>query len=151
MRLLKSHELEDSWGSLIYAPKQLGTASLDLTVKKIFRIDSPGTLDFGGSEYQPSGSQLIPPRIEDDPKYGWWTLTEGYYKIEYNEILSHEACLAIVFPHQRLQMTGCFHSSFIVQSSAESNPIQGSLIVETDGVRIKENARISTAITFLVK
>lgn len=151
MRLLKSHELKESWDSLIYAPKQLGTASLDLTVKKIFRIDSPGSLDFGGSEYRPSGSQLITPKIEDDPEYGWWTLTEGHYKIEYNEALSHEACFAIVFPHQRLHLTGCFHSSFIVQSSVESNPIQGSLVVENDGVRIKENARISTAITFLVK
>jgi hypothetical protein len=150
MRLLKSHELDESWDNLIYAPKQLGTASLDLTVRKIFKIDSPGSLDFGGSEYRPSETQLINPKIKDDPKYGWWTLTKGHYRIEYNETLPCENCLAIVFPHQRLQLAGCSHSPFIIQTSAESKLIQGSLVVGYDGVRIKENARISTAITFLI-
>ncbi|MFX0050169.1 MAG: hypothetical protein ACFFAJ_06300 [Candidatus Hodarchaeota archaeon] len=151
MRFLKSDELEESWNNLIYSPKQLGFASLDLTVKKIFKINSLGSLDFGGTEYQRSEVQLVNPELKDDPKFGWWTLAKGHYLIEYNEQLHPENCLAIVFPHQRLLMSGCFHSPFIVQPPVDSNSIQGLLIVGSDGIRIKENARISSAITFMNK
>ncbi|MFX0171147.1 MAG: hypothetical protein ACFE9L_04445 [Candidatus Hodarchaeota archaeon] len=150
MRLLKSNELKEPWNNLIYAPKQLGFASLDFTVKKIFKTSSFGSLDFGGSEYHRSEVKSINPELKDDPKFGWWKLAKGHYIIEYNEQFHPENCVAVVFPHQRLLMSGCFHSSFVIQSSAESNSIQGLLIVGSDGVRIKENARISTAITFIL-
>ncbi|MFX0205934.1 MAG: dCTP deaminase [Candidatus Hodarchaeota archaeon] len=151
MRFLKSDEIEELWDNLIYSPKQLGFASLDLTVKKIYKISSMGVLDFGGSEYQRSDVQLVNPELEDDPKFGWWSLAKGYYLIEYNEQLRSENCFAIIFPHQRLLIAGCFHSPFIIQPSVDSDSIQGLLIVGPDGIRIKENARISSAITFMNK
>lgn len=153
MRLLKTDELEESWKNLIYPPKQLGRTSLDLTVKNLSTIktQSKGVLDFGGSEYQPL--ELIPleAKIEKDPKYGWWTLSKGHYMVEYNETLCQGKFLALIYPHKRLQMTGCFHAPFIVVSSTDTQKIQGLLNVNSEGVRIKENARISIAITFFVE
>ncbi|UCG89539.1 MAG: dCTP deaminase [Candidatus Heimdallarchaeota archaeon] len=148
MRFLKTNELEESWKSLIYSPKQLGDVTLDLTVKKIFTFKNQGALDFGGSEYQPVVQEPLLPKIEDDPKYGWWTLSAGMYIIEYNENLSGNECLAIIYPNKRLLGTGCFHPVFIVDPSKNSQSIQGLLSVNSQSVRIKENARISTALTF---
>ncbi|MFX0123127.1 MAG: dCTP deaminase [Candidatus Hodarchaeota archaeon] len=148
MRFLKTKEIEESWKNLIYPPKQLDGVTLDLTVKRIFTFKGQGTLDFGDSEYQPIDLEPLSPEIEDDPKYGWWTLSTGEYIIEYNEILPQNNCLAIVYSHQRLLKAGCFHSSFVVDPSKNSRSILGLLNVNSQGVRIKENARISTALTF---
>ena len=112
-----------------------------------------GQLDFGGSEYIPAKKTLIEPTIDDDSKYGWWSLEKGDYLIEYNEILSNTNYFAIVFPHERLQMTGCYHSPFLVNSTNSDNdiPLKSMLRVSTNGVRIKENARISTALTYRIR
>lgn len=149
MHILKSSELESYWKNLVYIPKQIRDYFLDLTVKKIFSLKTQGSLDFGGSEYQPSEIQSIKSMIEDDPQYGWWSLLKGCYMVEYNEMLQKKG-QAIVYPHHRLLMTGCFHSPFIVKSSKEPSPINGMLIVGDNGIRVKENARISTALTFLI-
>lgn len=148
MRFIKNKELEESWKNLIYPPKQLEGATLDLTVKRIYSFKKQGALDFGGSEYQPVDLEPLSPIIEDDPKYGWWTLSPGMYILEYNENLPGGEFLAIVYPHQCLLGTGCFHPSFIVDPSKTSQTIQGLLSVNSQGVRIKENARISTVLTF---
>ncbi|MFX1282542.1 MAG: dCTP deaminase [Promethearchaeota archaeon] len=150
MRFLKTEELEESWKSLIYPPKQLGDVTLDLTVKKILRFKNQGVLDFGGSEYHPADLEPLLPKIEDDPKYGWWNLSKGGYFVEYNETLPKTNNLVLIYPHQRLLMTGCFQIPFIFRYSDDSKAIQGLLVVNKEGVRIKENARISTAITILI-
>jgi hypothetical protein len=148
MRFLKKKDLEEYWENLVYPPKQLVGITLDLTVKRIYSLKKQGTLDFGGSEYQPADLEPLSPKLEDDPKYGFWTLSVGSYVVEYNENLPENEYQAVVFPHQRLLHTGCFHPSFIVDPSRNSQPIQGLLSVNAQGVRIKENARISTAVTF---
>lgn len=151
MRFLESNELEENWENLIYPPKQLGKFTLDLTVKKIFSIKNQGALDFGGSEYQSVELEPIKPKIEDDPKYGWWNLSRGRYIVEYNETLGRDNSLALVYPHQRLLLTGCYHIPFISELSRDSNTIQGLLVVYDGGVRIKENARISSALTLKIQ
>ncbi|MFX1505139.1 MAG: dCTP deaminase [Promethearchaeota archaeon] len=147
MRFLKNKNLEESWENLVYPPKQLVGITLDLTVKRIYSLKKQGTLDFGGSEYQPADLEPLSPKLEDDPKYGFWTLSAGSYIVEYNENLPENENLAFVYPHQRLLHTGCFHASFIIDPSRNSQSIQGLLSVNAQGVRIKENARISTAVT----
>lgn len=148
----KEEEAKEIWNNFVYFPKQTNVISLDLTVKKIYSIESQGALDFGGSEYIPAKKTLIEPTIDEDPKYGWWSLEKGDYLIEYNEILSNADYFAIVFPHERLQMTGCHHSPFLVNPTNSDNisPLKSLLIVSTNSVRIKENARISTALTYRI-
>lgn len=145
----KEEDIEEIWKNLVYFPKQVNNACIDLTIKKIYAIKSQGSLDFGGSEYLQVDRINIKPMKEDDPKYGWWILDKGTYIIEYNEHLSNDECIAIVFPHDRLQMTGCYHAPFIVNppEGEKNRPLSCLLIVSTQNVRIKENARISTALT----
>lgn len=148
MELIKSNEFLKSWKNLIHLPKQMKEVSLDLTVKKLFTFSNQGALDFGGSEYQPIDLQPLNPKVEKDSKYGWWIISQGEYLIEYNEVFSRPNCLTVIFPHQRLISVGCFHPVFILGTQENSETIQGLLIVNREGVRIKENARISTAISF---
>ncbi|MHA1966961.1 MAG: hypothetical protein ACW964_04080 [Candidatus Hodarchaeales archaeon] len=148
----KEEEANEIWKNFVYFPKQTNIISVDLTVKNIYSLDSQGALDFGGSEYTPAEKNLIEPTIDDDPKYGWWGLEKGEYLIEYNEILSNTDYFAIVFPHERLLVTGCYHSPFLVNfpNSDNKNVLKSVLMVSTNGVRIKENARISTALTYRI-
>lgn len=145
----KEEDIEEIWKNLVYFPKQVNNGCIDLTIKKIYAFKSQGSLDFGDSEYLQVDRINIEPTKEDDPKYGWWTLNKGTYIIEYNEYLSNEECIAIVFPHERLQMTGCYHAPFIVNppEGEKNHSLSCLLIVSTQNVRIKENARISTALT----
>ena len=147
----KEENIEEIWKKLIYFPKQVNNGCIDLTIKKIYAFKSQGSLDFGGSEYLQVDRINIKPMKEDDPKYGWWILDKGTYIIEYNEYLSKDGCLAIVFPHNRLQLTGCYHAPFIVNPAKgeTTEPLSCLLIVSAKSVRIKENARISTALTIL--
>jgi len=146
----KEEDIEEIWKNLVYFPKQVNNACIDLTIKKIYAIKSQGSLDFGGSEYLQVDRIPIKPKLEDDPKYGWWILDKGTYIIEYNEYLSNDKSIAIVFPHKRLQMAGCYHAPFVVYPNKEekNHSLSCLLIVSTQNVRIKENARISTALTF---
>ncbi|MHA1214186.1 MAG: hypothetical protein ACTSR2_08240 [Candidatus Hodarchaeales archaeon] len=134
------------WQNIIYEPKQLRDNILDLTVKSIYNITTQGSIDFGGSEYVPSRLDKIPPKKESDPKYSWWTLSKGSYIIEFNEIPKATDILVIIFPHQRLLALGCYHPSFIAEPM-NNGKLQTILLVSHNGVRIKENARISSAIT----
>lgn len=153
MRLLTQKEFERDWHNLIYAPKQLGALSIDLTVHAILEMKPTlAVLDFGGSEYQGTEREPIPPRLADDPKYGWWQLKTGHYFVQYNETPPAKG-ITIVYPHERLIRAGCYHTPFVIApSSSEPTKItlESLLVVGSNGVRIKENARISTAITMLL-
>lgn len=148
----KEEDIKEIWQNLVYFPKQMNNAHLDLTIKKVYSFNSNGSLDFGGSEYHEVDRISIEPKLEDDPKYGWWTLDKGEYFIEYNEYFSNNECIAMVFPHERLQKTGCYHAPFIVNSNEGkiNGPLSCLLIVSARNVRIKENARISTALTISI-
>lgn len=153
MRVLSQKNLEAEWNNLIYAPKQLGEMSIDLTVHLILEFGSTqAAIDFGGSEYQDVKNIPISPKIGNDPKYGWWELSEGSYFVHYNE-KPPENGITLVFPHERLIRTGCYHPPvlFIPRASSSQRTFLESLLhVGPRGIRIKENARISRAITLLI-
>jgi hypothetical protein len=117
-------------------------------VKSISRIQSGGSLDFGGSEFTPAERIVIDSKkIDPADKYGWWSLAAGDYVVEHNEELSlHADQVALILPHERLLEAGAAQSVRIVL------PPGGTLMsivhVCHAGVRIKENARISKLMIF---
>ena len=144
---ISEEELLHLWQNLVYAPKQLSNSILDLTVNSIQAFVEPGQLDFGGSEYKSADLKIINPIKEDDPKYGFWTLEHGDYLIYYNEIMNHSDYFVLIFPHPRLLNAGSTHPTFIWQPPKEENKITTILRVGKIGIRLKENARISRALT----
>jgi hypothetical protein len=124
---------------IIHEGTQVGEQGLDLTVGEIHDIAEPGRVDFGGDELD---AATTTPRAtekrnaEDD--YGWWRLEEGQYLAEFNEQVSANEVLCIQ-TREEVRNRGAFHPTLFVRE-IERVPLS----VPTGGIRLKENARVST-------
>ncbi len=134
---------------LISAKKQQGAFSLDLTVRSVSRIESGGSLDFGGSEYKPAQVTLLEPvKKSPDEPYGWWNLEEGRYLLTFNERIELSAeSVIMIFSHERLLAAGASAASLAVETLHDNVPLV--LHVGPQGLAIKENARVCKAVVFV--
>ncbi len=146
--IVQNDEILIIWKNLVFPPKQIRKSAIDLTIKSIDSFYSQGHLDFGGSEFKSAILEKVTPIIEDDPKYAWWSLPPGQYLLTYNEILNNVNYFTLIFPHTRLFQTGSTHPAFYWTPSAGGQKITTILQVGEKGLRLKENSRISTAITY---
>lgn len=147
-RLVKGNELAALVGGMISAKKQQGAFGVALTVKRVRRVLAGGSLDFGGSEFQRASTESLDPvkKGVEEP-YGWWSLVEGAYLVEYNErIPSSDNRLIWICAHERLIHAGGSHSPVLTKSVNEGTSVL--LSVGSGGLHIKENARISEAAVF---
>ncbi|MFC6873450.1 dCTP deaminase/dUTPase family protein [Halobellus marinus] len=131
-------DLVDAVDGIIHEPSQVRKdGGVDLTVTEIHEVRSPGRVDFGGSELEPA--ELEPhPRVwrNPDDDYQWWHLESGTYLIEYNESLSETALLQ---PRTEILARGGTHPTVRVEELPRV-----PLTVAGAGLRLKENARVST-------
>jgi hypothetical protein len=131
-------DLLDAVEGIVHEPTQArDDGGVDLTVTEVYELRAPGRVDFGGGELEPA--ELDPhPRVwrDEDDDYQWWQLDAGTYLIEYNESLSREALLQ---PRTEVVERGGSHPTLRV---AELPLVP--LTVGGEGLRVKENARIST-------
>lgn len=123
---------------IVHEPTQVrDDGGIDLTVTEIYDVRTPGRVDFGGGELETA--DLEPhPRVwrNRDDDYEWWHLGAGTYLIEYNESLSGRAFLQ---PRTEILERGGSHPTL----QLEDLPYV-PLTVGGAGLRLKENARIST-------
>ncbi len=147
-KLLKGAELATMFDNLIYAKKQVHEWGLDITIKKLFQLSESGALDFGGTEWHSARKDILRAmKRTQGEKYGWWDLGEGTYLFEYNEKYVGQKNIAVfVQPHERLRALGASHSSFYVFE--DFNRLLVPMHVGRQGIRIKENARISSIVVF---
>ncbi|MFB6075992.1 MAG: deoxyuridine 5'-triphosphate nucleotidohydrolase [Candidatus Aenigmatarchaeota archaeon] len=127
---------------------QITQNGFDFTVEKIFKFNGKGYLDFSNSEREiPEGKEIKPEKKNPDDKYGWWKLGRGAYKIRTNEIVKlPNDLMAISFPRSSLLRMGAFtqHAAWEAGFEGKSEFI---LVVEnTNGIEVKENARINQMI-----
>ncbi|MGM0380360.1 MAG: dCTP deaminase [bacterium] len=129
----------------VYKDTQVEGESVALTAEVIYRLISPGELDFGGSEFKAAArEQIEPERRDPSDDYGWWELPEGGYIIQLNEIpeISEEAT-GILQPHEHLLAGGSFHPTLWLDNKHSQEKILLPLHVNKPGLNIKENARVS--------
>jgi hypothetical protein len=124
---------------LLHTDTQVHDDGVDLTVGQVYVVDGPGRVDFGGGELataatSPHGTSRRNPG--DD--HGWWHLDAGRYLIEYNESLSGNDEFLLQARRAVLER-GASHPTRVVASLPRM-----PLSVGGDGVRLKENARVST-------
>ncbi|ACV10961.1 deoxycytidine triphosphate deaminase [Halorhabdus utahensis DSM 12940] len=133
-------ELVDNVEGIVHEPTQVHEdGGVDLTVTEIYTVETPGRVDFGGGELQPAN--VAPhPRVwrNDDDDYQWWHLDAGTYLIEYNESLSETALLQ---PRSEIVERGASHPTLRIAELPRM-----PLTVGGAGLRLKENARVSTLI-----
>ncbi len=134
------NELVDAIDGIVDEPTQVREdGAVDLTVAEIYEIDGPGRVDFGGGELE--DARLEPHervwRHEEDD-YQWWHLEAGTWLLEYNESLDAEE-RPLLQPREAIVERGASHPTIRV-SSLPRVP----LTVGGAGIRIKDNARVST-------
>ncbi len=143
MQLMSGNDIKTHIKNLIHEETQTGDFCVDLTIKHINHLTGKGAVDFGGSEHIIRPRKELPPlKKEAEDEYGWWHLTGGTYLIQFNESLDLGDLVGTIAPHSRLMNSGAFHVPRIVTGSM--NVVEIHLIVGTQGIDIKENARVSS-------
>lgn len=145
MNLIKSDELTNHIGSIIHQDTQQHKNHFDLTVAEIHQLTEAGSLDFGGSEFQPAERRILnPQKKNEDDDYGWWHLRKGIYQAKMNEeIKAFEDTIAFLSPHAHAMKAGIMANTSILSSEEEGESIVINFRVPEAGCNIKENARFA--------
>jgi len=127
---------------LVHEPTQTEGDGVDLTVAEIHEVTGPGRVDFGGGELEAAAAEPHErEKRSPDDEYGWWLLDPGTYLVEYNESIAGDDLRLTVQTRDALLERGAFHPTLRVASLPRV-----PLSVGGAGIRIKENARISTVV-----
>lgn len=147
MQLLTSAELSDHLQNIVHEDTQLHETRIDLTVDEVSKLKQAGSLDFGGSEFEPAKADIIKPRKKnEDDDYGWWNLEAGSYKARFNEELSlNEKMLALMNLHYHARQAGIVANTQLI---GYSGSLEMLFNVPEVGCNIKENARFATLYLF---
>ncbi|AUX09811.1 deoxycytidine triphosphate deaminase [Halalkaliarchaeum desulfuricum] len=127
---------------IVHEPTQRRDRGFDLTVASVYDVDGPGRVDFGGGELEPAETTPHDSRKRHpDDDYEWWHLDAGQYLLEYNEsLLTHDRTFTLQTREELLER-GVFHPTLQVNELPRV-----PLAVGGSGIRIKENARVSTLV-----
>lgn len=145
MFLLESGEIFEHVNHIIHEDTQQQQLSIDLTVNKVFKFTRSGSLDFGGSEFEPAVNEIIKP-VKQSPSddYGWWNLKEGIYKAEFNENLENVGdMLLAVSPHDHVAAAGLTANTRLYSPDHKLEQLTMNFHVPMAGCNIKENARMA--------
>jgi len=139
------HTLAESVDNLVYEPVQVHDYGIDLTVAAVYEVTAPGSIDFGGDELEDADLEPVPTELEaPDDEYGWWDLEGGQYVIQHNEFLTDLEQPVRLQPRNELLARGGSHPSMLVRDHLPLMPLS----VADGGLRLKENARVSTITAF---
>ena len=128
--------------NIVHEPTQTEGQGVDLTAREIYEVAAPGRVDFGGGELE--AAELEPHHAEKrnpDDEYEWWNLDSGTYLVEYNESVNATDITLTVQTRAELLKRGAFHPTLRITKLPRI-----PLTVSGAGLRIKENARVSTII-----
>lgn len=129
----------------IHFETQITPQGFDLTVDKIEKYENGGQLDFSNSEREISDTKEIKPQKEEQSdEYGWWDLEQGVYKITMNEKVDIPNNLAaFAFPRSSLLRMGCTIENAVWDSGYTGTGSFMLKVENSNGVKIKENARVN--------
>ena len=147
MALSTANELIESVKNIILQDTQLQKYRLDLTVTEIHEYESSGSLDFGGSEFEPaSTNKLDPVKKDSDDSYGWWNLAGGTYLAICNETIQSDNNASImVTAHPHAVEAGLMINTIIAANGQSESALRIPIRVPGVGCKIKENARFASA------
>lgn len=146
MEILDSGNWSSLIDGLIHKETQLNGERIDLTVSEVYRLTGIGSLDFGGSEFTPVGTEIIEPEKENPADdYGWWDLKIDTYKAILNESIKiSEGHIALIQPHIHAEQAGLGCNTRFLLPGDPHDPFEFHFHVPVAGCRIKQNARIAS-------
>ncbi len=124
---------------------QLTPNGFDFTVNRVFRIDGEGKVDFSNSERDiPDYQEVSPQKKSGDDDYGWWQLEKGSYVFETNETVDIPSDLVgFAYPRSTLLRMGVSVQNGVWDSGYTGKSRFLVVVHNSDGVEIKENARVN--------
>lgn len=127
---------------LVHEPTQVHDGVVDLTVTDVHRITRPGRVDFGGGELAAAETESLEPRQRNpQDEYGWWELDHGTVLLEYNETIDPPAGERLVLQTRDAVLArGAYHPTLSLRTLTRVPVTVG------DGIRLKENARVTTVV-----
>ncbi|ELY75435.1 hypothetical protein C486_19573 [Natrinema gari JCM 14663] len=135
--------LAESIDNLVYEPVQVTDHGVDLTVSAVYEVAASGRLDFGGDELTDADLEPVPTELESPhDEFGWWHLEGGQYVIQHNEFLTDLTEPVHLQPRNELLARGGSHPSMQVRDHLPLIPLS----VTDGGLKLKENARVSTVV-----
>lgn len=134
-------DLVDVVTGIVHEPTQIEGPGLDLTLSDVYTITEPARVDFGGGELTAADREPVTAtRRHPDDDYGWYDLDAGQYLVAFNESLeADDPDTYRLQTRDVVREAGAFHPTLSV---SEISPVP--LSVGDAGIRLKENARIST-------
>lgn len=127
---------------IVHEPTQTEGRGFDLTVSEVYEITDSGRVDFGGGELEPAETTPHDSGKRDpEDDYEWWHLDAGQYLVEYNESLTESDMAFTVQTRTELLERGASHPTLSVTTLPRV-----PLSVGGAGLRLKENARVSTLV-----
>lgn len=146
MFLLESSEILEHTNNIIHDDTQKQHLNLDLTVDEVYKFTTSGSLDFGGSEFEPASREIIKPvKQSTNDDYGWWNLKQGSYLAIFNESLENlEGTLVAISPHEHAAAAGLTANTRLITPESDLEELSMVFHVPVAGCNIKENARFAT-------
>lgn len=132
---------------------QLQPNGFDVTVDEIHMYEDSGSLDFSNSEREiPETSRIEPEKKDSGDDYGWWHLEPGAYKIVMNERVDiPDDVVGIAFPRSSLLRMGATTENAFWDAGYSGGGEFMLKVENSEGIEIKENARINQIGFFKVK
>ncbi|WP_436929409.1 dCTP deaminase [Halosimplex halobium] len=129
---------------IVHEPTQTEGRGLDLTVTEVYEVAEPGRVDFGGGELEAADLEPHDRQFRNEgDDYQWWHLDAGQYLVAYNESLSvPDDSVARVQTRDAVAARGAFHPTLELSELGRV-----PLSVGGAGIRLKENARVSTVVS----
>jgi hypothetical protein len=136
---MAAEELAASLSGIVHEETQVHDRGVDLTLAEVYEVDFPGRVDFGGDELVDADCSPHE-RVwrDEDDDYQWWHLQGGQYLIEHNESLEDGREVRLQ-TRDAVLSRGAFHPTLAVDRLGRV-----PLSVAAGGIRLKENARVST-------
>jgi hypothetical protein len=141
--MLSADDVAQHLDGLVHLDTQRAPTGIDLTLGAVYRTTGPGSLDFGGGEFDEAACEkLAPVRQNPDDDYGWWLLDGGTYVVTFNESLRlADGQRAVLRPLERTVLAGAHHPA--MRLTGDRDPMRTLLTVPSVGCRLKENARLT--------
>jgi len=143
LKAIKTDELKKL---IRFAPDPTGQTKNDrilLTILDVMQIVGEGRIDQDEDKNEEARRVKRPSRKSSQDPVGNWDLTQGAYWVTYNETVQIPVGASLILqPHETLMKNGLWHPALVVRDWAEVSGIL--LVVTARGVRIVENAPIST-------
>ena len=117
--------------------KQVTPNGIDLTLKKVEKFTSSGTLDFTNEHRKLSTTEEIP------FTNNWIDLSQGCYKVTFNEIVTiPQDTIALARPRSSLLRSGATIESAVWDAGFHGVSISLLIVYNPHGISLQRNARL---------